>query len=118
MYVKQEALSKRKTNVELKESNDREKTHNFLLGAQHTKLAKANVKGGTLERSIRLSYNYNIDASGESGRVKATVQLLHCHKHSLRQLAHDIHGLRLETKSTLRPSEMKQKESVCIKYFP
>lgn len=76
-----------------------ENTDNFLLGAQHAQLAKADVKGGTLERSIRLPHHNDVDPSGKSGRVKATVQLLHCHKHCLCQLAHNIHGLGLKQKN-------------------
>lgn len=101
---------------------DRENTDNFLLGAQHTQLAEADVKGGTLEWSIRLPHHNDIDPSGKSGGVKATVQLLHRHKHCLRQLAHNIHGLGLETKNKKwEPSEAKwhvtRTKSVCIQYF-
>ena len=74
-------------------------TDNLLLGTQHTQLAKADVEGGTLERSIRLSHHNDIDPSGESGGVKATVHLLRRHKYRLRKLAHNIHGLGLETKN-------------------
>lgn len=85
-----------------KSKQKREKTYNFLLGSQDTQLAKANVKWGTLEWSIRLSHHDDIDAPSESGGVKAAVQLLHRHKHRLCQLAHNIHGLGLKTKQEVR----------------
>lgn len=98
------------------EKRDGERTHDFLLGAQHTQLAKADVKGGTLERSIRLSDHNDIDPSGESGWVKAAVKLLHRHKHRLRQLAHNIHGLGLETRKTRSGnSEAKEYDNKTIK---
>lgn len=73
------------------------KTDNLLLGAQDTKLSKADVKGGTLERSIRLSHHDDVDPSSERGGVQAMIQLLYRHKHSLCQLTHNVHGLGLET---------------------
>lgn len=92
---------------------NRENTDNFLLGAQHAQLAEANVKGGTLERSIRLSHHNDIDPSGECGGVKATVQLLHRHKHCLCQLAHNIHGLGLEgNKQTKKNKKWEQRGDV------
>ena len=74
---------------------EKKNTHNFLLGAQHAQLAEAHVERGTLEWPIRLSHHKDIDAPCKSGGVEATVQLLHRHKHSLCQLAHNIHGVGL-----------------------
>lgn len=104
-------------------------TDNLLLGTQHTQLAKADVKGGTLERSIRLSHHNDIDPSGESGGVKATAQLLRRPKHRLHKLAHNIHGLGLEPKKqevrTVRPSFTKKEQKVsafsifcCLRFDP
>lgn len=93
----------------------KKRTDNFLLGAQHAQLPEADVKGGTLEGAIRLSHHDDIDSSCQSGRVEAAVELLHRHKHRLRKLAHDIHGLGLKTKKqNKRRSEntaVKQKVS-------
>lgn len=72
-------------------------TNNFLLGAQHAQLAEAHVEGRALEGSIGLLHHNHVDSPCESGRVESAVQLLHRHKHRLRQLAHDIHGLGLQT---------------------
>lgn len=73
--------------------------HDLLLGAQHAQLAEAHVEGGALEGSIGLLHHDHVDAPREGCRVESAVQLLHRHKHRLRQLAHDIHGLGLtETK--------------------
>lgn len=70
-------------------------TNNFLLGAQHAQLAEAQVEGRALEGSIRLLHHDHVDSPRQSGRVESAVQLLHRHKHRLRQLAYDIHGLGL-----------------------
>lgn len=72
--------------------------NNFLLGAQHAQLAEAHVEGRALEGSIGLLHHDHVDSPREGGRVESAVQLLHRHKHRLRQLAHDIHGLGLRAK--------------------
>lgn len=77
----------------------RNNTNNFLLGAQHAQLAKADVEWGALERAIRLAHHDHVDSPCERGGVEASVELLHRHENRLRQLAHEIHGLGLESKS-------------------
>lgn len=71
-------------------------TNNFLLGAQHAELAKADVEWRTLEGAIRLAHHDHVDSSCERGGIETPVELLHRHKHRLGQLAHKIHGLGLE----------------------
>lgn len=66
---------------------------------QHAQLAEADVEWGTLEGAIRLAHHDHVDPPCERGGVEASVELLHRHKHRLRQLAHEIHGLALEGKS-------------------
>lgn len=99
---------------------DGERTDDLLLGAQHPQLAEADVKGRTLEGSVRLSHHNDIDPPGESGGVEATVKLLHCHKNSLRELAHNIHGLGLETKQqqkAVRRSRVSMTEEAEVSAF-
>lgn len=67
-----------------RENEKKEHTHNFLFGAEHAELPKADVERGTLERPIRLPHHDDVDPSGEGGGVQAAVQLLHRDKHGLR----------------------------------
>lgn len=96
------------TKIKLAESfkglkRQKKTTDNFLLGAQHAELAKADVEGRTPEGAIRLAHHDHVDSSGQSGGIETSVELLHRHKHRLGQLAHEIHGLGLQniSKTTL-----------------
>lgn len=71
-------------------------THHFLFGAQHAQLAKAHVEGGALVGAISLADHHHIDAARQRGLVDAFVQLLDSHQHLAGQLAHVVHGVRLE----------------------
>lgn len=77
---------KNKTNV----------THHFLFRPQYTQLAEADVERRALVGAISLADNHNIDAARQCGLINALVQFFDSYQNLACQLAHVVHGVRLE----------------------
>lgn len=70
--------------------------YHFLPRAQHSHLAKTDVKRRALQSAVRLTHHNDINTAREGGRVQASVQLLHLHENLTGQLTHVVHGLTLK----------------------
>lgn len=71
-------------------------TYHFLFRAQYTQLAEAHVEWWALVSAISLADNHNIDAARQRGLINALIQFFDGYQHLTCQLAHVVHGVRLE----------------------